>query len=48
MPITTEAKTSAPAPGTLRQRLLWFVGLYFAGLLSVAALAYGLRAVLFW
>lgn len=28
-----------------RRRLLWFLGLWCAGVLAVAALAYGLRAL---
>lgn len=36
-----------PEPGEpvppLRERLLWFVALWFAGLATIAAAAYGLR-----
>jgi len=31
----------------LRRRLAWFAGLWLAGLAVTAALAYGLRALLF-
>ncbi|MEZ5961729.1 MAG: hypothetical protein R3C30_15105 [Hyphomonadaceae bacterium] len=30
----------------LGKKLLWFVALWFVGLISVAALAYGLRALI--
>ena len=39
MPDTTE-------PGPLWKRLLWFVGLAVASGLTVAAVAYGLKALL--
>lgn len=31
----------------MARKLLWFIGLYLAGVLVVAAIAYGLRALLF-
>jgi hypothetical protein len=31
------------APGSLVRRLAWFVGLWLASVLAVAAVAYGLR-----
>ncbi|MGN6471084.1 MAG: DUF2474 family protein [Rhizobiaceae bacterium] len=31
------------APGSLARRLAWFVGLWLASVLAVAAVAYGLR-----
>ena len=33
----------ADAPGPLWQRLLWFVGLWIAGVAVVAAIGYGIR-----
>jgi hypothetical protein len=33
----------AGAPGSLVKRLAWFVGLWLASVLVVAAVAYGLR-----
>ncbi len=41
---TTEQETR---PGTLGSRLAWFAALWLAGLGVTAALAYGLRALLF-
>jgi hypothetical protein len=38
-------EAGAPKP-PLRKRLLWFVGLWLASLLVVAAVAYGLRALI--
>jgi len=39
-----------PEPGEARRplgkRLLWFVALWFGGLIAVAAVAYGLRALI--
>lgn len=35
-------------PPTWKSRTLWFVGLYLAGLLAMAAAAYGLRFLLFY
>ncbi|MEZ5955631.1 MAG: hypothetical protein R3C27_00245 [Hyphomonadaceae bacterium] len=37
-----EGEASRP----LGKRLLWFVALWFGGLISVAAVAYGLRALI--
>jgi len=34
------------APRPLGKRLLWFVALWFGGLIAVAALAYALRALI--
>ncbi|MBX3428240.1 MAG: hypothetical protein KF779_01520 [Hyphomonadaceae bacterium] len=34
------------APRPLGKRLLWFVALWFGGLIAVAAVAYGLRALI--
>jgi hypothetical protein len=34
-------------PGPLGRRLAWFAALWLAGLLATAAVAYGLRALLF-
>ncbi len=34
------------APQPLGKRLLWFVVLWFGGLIAVAAAAYGLRALI--
>ena len=31
------------APGPLQRRLAWFVGLWAAGVVTVGAVAYGLR-----
>lgn len=36
-------KASLKSKSTLGARLLWFVGLYVLGALSVALLAYGIR-----
>ena len=33
-------------PAPLWQRLLWFAGLWAAGVISVAAIAYGLKAAM--
>jgi len=35
--------TDQPHPGPLWKRLLWFVGLWAAGVITVAAVGYGLR-----
>lgn len=43
--ITTEEEPGANR--TLLEKLGWFVGLWFAGLIVVAAAAYALRAILF-
>ena len=34
------------APRPLGKRLLWFVALWFGGLIAVASLAYALRALI--
>jgi hypothetical protein len=34
---------SRPAPGSWWRRLAWFVGLWAAGVVTVGAVAYGLR-----
>lgn len=34
------------APRPLGKRLLWFVALWFGGLIAVAAVAYALRALI--
>lgn len=46
MPSTENAPTkNAPTPATSR-KVLWFLGLWAAGVVSVAAFAYGVRALL--
>jgi hypothetical protein len=35
-----------PAPGTRRRRLLWFVGLWAAGVLTVGAVGYAIKLAL--
>jgi hypothetical protein len=46
-PITDPARRHEPAPGSLGRRLAWFAALWLAGLGVTAAVAYGLRALLF-
>jgi hypothetical protein len=47
MPVIIEPPPEeGAAPGPLWRRLAWFVGLAVAGSLSVAAVAYALRAFL--
>jgi hypothetical protein len=45
-PITERHSQPAAQPGSLAQRLAWFAGLWLASLAVVAALAYGMRALL--
>ncbi|MBI1260709.1 MAG: DUF2474 domain-containing protein [Rhizobiales bacterium] len=40
---STEKTSSEPSTG---RKLLWFLGLWAAGVVSVAAFAYGVRAML--
>lgn len=40
-----DRRADAPADG-LGRRLLWFAGLYLAGLAAISAVAYGLRALM--
>jgi len=50
MPLTTERRTARRDPepeAPLGRRLAWFAALWLAGLLVTAAVAYGLRALLF-
>ena len=44
--IKPEERLPEPPPKPLRERLLWFVGLYIAGAVVTAAIAYGLRALM--
>jgi hypothetical protein len=46
-PITDPARRADGAPASLGRRLAWFAALWLAGLGVTAALAYGLRALLF-
>jgi len=46
-PITDPARRNEQAPGSLGRRLAWFAALWLAGLGVTAAVAYGLRALLF-
>ena len=46
MRITIDPGDGDRPAGGLGRRLLWFVGLYAAGVLVVSAVALGLRAVL--
>lgn len=45
MAIENEGPGAERAPGRWR-RIAWFVGLYLAGLVSVAAVSYGLRLLI--
>ena len=45
-PLTTEGEKEGRAR-PLREKLAWFAALWLAGLVATAALAYGLRALLF-
>ena len=47
MPPTTERRPRDGGQAPLRRRLAWFAALWFAGLVATAAVAYGLRALLF-
>ena len=48
MPRTTDpAGGRDEEPGPLGRRLAWFAALWLAGLAVTAAIAYGLRALLF-
>ncbi len=49
MPPTTELRPEADARGQrlLGRRLAWFAALWLASLAATAAVAYGLRALLF-
>ena len=46
-PITDPARRHEQSPGSLGWRLAWFAALWLAGLGVTAAVAYGLRALLF-
>jgi hypothetical protein len=47
MPPTTDpARRRQEEPGSLGRRLAWFAALWLAGLAVTAAVAYGLRALL--
>lgn len=46
-PTTDDARRPGEDPGPLSRRLAWFAALWLAGLAATAALAYGLRALLF-
>lgn len=46
-PTTDPARRHEQAPGSLGRRLAWFAALWLAGLGAAAAVAYGLRALLF-
>jgi hypothetical protein len=47
-PTTDDApRRNREPPGTLGRRLAWFAVLWLAGLGTTAAVAYGLRALLF-
>ena len=46
-PITDPARRHEQVPGSLGRRLAWFAALWLAGLGATAAVAYGLRALLF-
>lgn len=45
MPVTIKAGTK-PGQRAWMSRLLWFVGLYVAGVAVVGVVAYGLKALL--
>jgi len=45
-PIIEGPPEEGEAPPPLGKKLLWFVALWFGGLISVAALAYALRALI--
>ncbi len=49
MPPTTDRlrRDGGPEQAPLGRRLAWFVALWLAGLIVTAAVAYGLRALLF-
>jgi hypothetical protein len=46
-PITETAPRREGEPGSLGRRLAWFGALWLAGLAVTAAVAYGLRALMF-
>lgn len=45
-PIIEGPPEEGETPPPLGKRLLWFVALWFGGLIAVAAVAYGLRALI--
>ncbi|MFN3464872.1 MAG: hypothetical protein ACK4X1_12435 [Terricaulis sp.] len=45
-PIIEGPPEDGEAPRPLGRRLLWFVALWFGGLIAVAAVAYALRALI--
>jgi hypothetical protein len=46
-PTTDRSPRRDQAPDTLGRRLVWFAALWLAGLGVTAAVAYGMRALLF-
>lgn len=47
MPPTTDRRPDDDGQAPLGRRLAWFAALWLAGLAATAAVAYGLRALLF-
>ena len=47
MPPTTDREPDGDGQAPLGRRLAWFAALWLAGLVATAAVAYGLRALLF-
>ena len=47
MPPTTDREPDGGGQAPLARRLAWFAALWLAGLAATAAVAYGLRALLF-
>jgi hypothetical protein len=48
MPPTTDRQPDSDGQASLGRRLAWFAALWLAGLAVTAAVAYGLRALLFF